>query len=93
MNVRFIKVEIVCESYVSSMEVPLNSLFGPISSDANIVFVDSPSGTGYSYSNTTSDYSVFTDQSTGTNFLALSCSLIINLSEKSDILDSFLSIS
>jgi hypothetical protein len=56
------------------------------------VFVDSPSGTGYSYSNTTSDYSVFTDQSTGMNFLALSCSLIINLSEKSDILDSFLSI-
>lgn len=77
------------------MEVPLNSLFGqwPISSDANIVFVDSPSGTGYSYSYTTSDYSVFTDQKTGTNFLALSCSLIINLSEISDILDSFLSIS
>jgi carboxypeptidase C (cathepsin A) len=37
---------------------------------ANIVFVDSPSGTGYSYSNTTSDYSVFTDQLTAEDNLA-----------------------
>jgi len=34
---------------------------------SNIVFVDSPVGVGYSYSNTTSDYDYLDDELTGTN--------------------------
>jgi serine carboxypeptidase-like clade 2 len=33
--------------------------------DSNIVFVDSPAGVGYSYSNTSSDYNYFSDELTG----------------------------
>lgn len=32
---------------------------------ANLVFVDSPASVGYSYSNTSSDYSYFSDDLTG----------------------------
>jgi carboxypeptidase C (cathepsin A) len=41
-----------------------------VPSDANIVFVESPTAVGYSYSNTSSDYELFTDKSTGTEFLS-----------------------
>ena len=36
-----------------------------MSTVSNIVFVDSPAGVGYSYSNTTSDYDYFDDELTG----------------------------
>jgi serine carboxypeptidase-like clade 2 len=41
-----------------------------VPSDANIVFVESPTAVGYSYSNTSSDYELFTDKLTGTKFLS-----------------------
>jgi hypothetical protein len=41
-----------------------------VPSDANIVFVESPTAVGYSYSNTSSDYELFTDKLTGTEFLS-----------------------
>ncbi|CAK9233804.1 unnamed protein product [Sphagnum troendelagicum] len=38
--------------------------------DSNIVFVDSPAGVGYSYSNTSSDYNYFSDELTAIDALA-----------------------